>query len=297
MIPASKLAIGTAQFGFSYGIANPHGQVDAMSAAAILGLAARHGIRTLDTAMAYGNSEETLGNIGVSDWQVVSKLPEIPPNVVHVGAWVEAQIRHSIKRLRVDSLYALLLHRPQQLLEPRGAEIYAAMQHARRAGLVQKIGISIYEPSELDVILGSIQMDMVQAPLNLWDRRMVDSGWAARLKEMGIEFHARSVFLQGLLLMPQANRPKKFKRWQAVWQAWDGWLQETGLTPIAACLRYVLAMKEVDKVIIGVDSVAQLQEILNAAEETSGTVSAPQWSSPMDSDLINPARWETQEPV
>jgi len=292
MLPTPKLAIGTAQFGLSYGIANQHGQVDAMSADAILALAAQSGIHTLDTAMTYGNSEEILGKIGLRDWQVVSKLPEIPQNVAHVGAWVEEQIKNSIKRLHTDSLYALLLHRPQQLLGHRGPEIYAAIEHARKTGLVQKIGISIYEPSELDMLSSSIQIDMVQAPLNIFDRRMVDSGWTERLKKMGIEFHTRSVFLQGLLLMPPATRPEKFKRWQDLWQEWDGWLKKTGLTPLEACLRYVLSIKEVDKVIIGVDTVAHLQEILNAAKGTYDTVPAPQWSSPMDMDLINPARWE-----
>ena len=110
-----------------------------------------------------------------------------------------------------------------------------------------------------------------------------------RLQRQGVELHVRSIFLQGLLLMPAARRPAKFGRWQALWTEWERWLGETGLMPLEACLRYTLSMKEVDKVVVGVDSAIQLGEILAVA--VGSLPSLPDWPQTIDVDLLNPARW------
>ena len=137
--------------------------------------------------------------------------------------------------------------------------------------------------------MGEMQFDLVQAPLNILDRRLVGSGWARRLREQGTEVHVRSAFLQGLLLMAADQRPEKFARWRTSWFEWTRWLGETGLTPLQACLGYALGVEEVDKVVVGVDSVKQLQEILVASHTV--LPSLPNWPHPIDTDLINPGRW------
>ncbi len=90
-------------------------------------------------------------------------------------------------------------------------------------GLVKKIGISIYDPSECEQVMNLARIDIVQAPLNIVDRRLVVSGWLSRLHSEEIEIHTRSVFLQGLLLMPRNKIPKIFDRW---FRAWDQWSLE-----------------------------------------------------------------------
>ena len=284
-----RLALGTVQFGLPYGIANQAGQVTQDEGKAMLQLAAGNGINTLDTAIAYGESEQRLGEIGIQDWQIVSKLPAIPDDCADILQWVAGAVDGSLQRLNVNSLYGLLLHRPQQHLKKNGDKLYRALQQLKQDGLVGKIGISIYAPSELDTLCGRFQFDLVQAPFNILDRRLIDTGWLTRLAELGTELHVRSVFLQGLLLMSPTARPKKFAPWDQLWFDWDNWLNINGLTPLQACLRYALSFPEISKVIVGVDSQQQLKEILVASVGTLPKI--PVGLKTNDLDLINPANW------
>lgn len=286
---SSRIALGTAQFGLSYGIANAVGQVGRADVGAILALASRHAIDTLDTAVAYGESEQVLGDVGVAGWQVISKLPALPDHCPDVAGWVHGQVSDILHRLRIESLHGLLLHRPGQLLGPNGPALDDALREQRSLGKVQKIGVSIYEPEELDGLFDRMHFDIVQAPFNVMDDRLARSGWMERLTASDCELHVRSIFLQGLLLMDNKTRPPQFDRWRTLWDQWQGWLVESGLSPLQACVRHALSMPQIARVVVGVDSVAQLGQILEAA---SGDLPVlPATLKSQDSDLLNPSRW------
>ena len=284
-----RLALGTAQFGLNYGIANQAGQVLVRDVATILDCAAAAGLDTLDTAIAYGDSEDRLGQIGVNQWQIVSKLPQLPDRSLDVSAWVRASVMGSLERLKVSCLGGLLLHHPADLLGSQGDALYAAMAELKSLGVVKKIGISIYQPDELDTLLEHMAFDVIQAPFNILDRRLIDSGWLGRLRDLGVELHVRSVFMQGLLLMPSALRPAKFQRWQPLWDEWERWLSVHQLTPLEACLRYALSFNEIRRVIVGVDTPGQLKEIMTAASGNLPPVSVGLRST--DVALLNPSNW------
>jgi aryl-alcohol dehydrogenase-like predicted oxidoreductase len=284
-----KLALGTAQFGLNYGISNSSGKINTEKAADLLSYAKRNGVDTLDTAIAYGDSEQALGSIGVDGWQVVTKLPALPEDETNVEFWVERQLQGSLSRLGVSNVYGLLLHRPQQLLERSGPALIHALERLKQQGLVKKLGVSIYQPEELGSLCDIMELDLVQAPLNVLDRRLIDSGWLAKLKAQNIEVHVRSIFMQGLLLMPATLRPEKFKRWQKLLAEWDSWLESNRLDPVAACLGFALSEPCVDKLIVGVENAAQLESIINASVIKSPRI--PARISSLDIDLLNPARW------
>jgi aryl-alcohol dehydrogenase-like predicted oxidoreductase len=286
-----KLALGTVQFGLTYGVANQRGQVPLADARDILQVAKASGMDTLDTAIGYGDSETRLGTIGVQEWRVVSKLGSVPEECDDIPRWATTAVRASLQRLGVSRLYGLLLHRPGQLLEPDGWRLFRALEQLREDGLVGKIGVSVYDPQQLDALCGAFRFDLVQAPLNILDRRLITSGWLSRLAALGTELHVRSVFLQGLLLMPADQRPSKFERWASLWAAYDAWLSETGLTPLQACLRDALSFPEVSKIIVGVDSPDHLMEILRSVE--GGASPVPGALAAADPVLVNPSRWET----
>ncbi len=286
----SKIALGTVQFGLPYGISNTGGQTPLAEAKAILTLARSAGIQTLDTAIAYGNSEATLGALDVCGWQVITKLPEMPvTGEAAVKDWVKTQLDGSLSRLGLASVYGLLLHRPAQLNGPDGATLYRALLEEREKGRVAKIGISIYGPDELNQLPNTMGLDIVQAPFNILDQRMATSGWIARLQESDCELHVRSIFLQGLLLMQAAARPAYFSRWNALWESWESWLREARLTPLQACLRHALNTPGIAKVVLGVDNAAHLADILAAAD------GPPPLPTPglaiEDPQLLNPALW------
>lgn len=285
-----RLALGAAQFGLNYGIANKGGQLDLDEGRRIISLANSIGIDTLDTAIAYGESERALGQIGVDGWAVITKLPPVPEYCDDVVGWVHLQIEGSLKKLGVRQLHGVLLHRPAQLFGHQGERLLAGMQSLVSQGLVQKIGVSIYEPTELDQLFAYGHFGLVQAPLNVLDRRLLESGWVRRLEERGVELHTRSVFLQGLLLMRPDLRPVWFRRWHALWTSWERWLNEQRLSPLEACLRFVLSVPEVNRVVVGVDSVVHLREILESATgPCPDYATAPCTHDPI---LLNPAQWK-----
>lgn len=284
-----RLALGTAQFGMPYGIANQKGQVSRPAAKAMLRLAAANGIDTLDTAIAYGESESCLGEAGAEGFKLVTKLPALPDGCPDVGRWVQDQVAASLLRLEVKTLYGLLLHRPQQLLGAEGPALYQALQGLKEGGQAQKIGVSIYAPSELELLTLRYRFDLVQAPFNLVDRRLHTTGWLQRLKEDGVEIHTRSAFLQGLLLMSQASIPDQFASWSNLWSKWHSWLAHDTASAVQACLAYPLSFPEVDRVVVGTDSVNQLKQILGTVTRVA-PVDLPDLHCDAE-NLINPARW------
>ena len=154
------LALGTVQFGLDYGVANQAGQVTLVEAGNILNLAAARGIDTLDTAIGYGESEAMLGKIGGHGWRIVSKLPAIPDECTDINGWVNIQIDVSLARLQIDQLDAILLHRPAQLFGVNGKKLARALEDLKVQRRVRKIGVSIYDPEELTLILDAMHCDL-----------------------------------------------------------------------------------------------------------------------------------------
>ena len=283
---ASRLTLGTAQFGMPYGIANASGQVSRDEAKRILNIARANRIDSIDTAIAYGESEECLGDAGVGNFRVVTKLPPVPEDVPDVKGWIGGQVEASLRRLRIDTLYGLLLHRSAQF---GAARVRTALARQKASGKVRKIGVSIYAPDELDELPVAGALDIVQAPLNLVDHRLVSSGWLDRLHGYGIEVHARSAFLQGLLVMTRTSIPERFFKWSGIWDAWHDWLSVNNMTAVQACLGFALSFPEVDRVVVGVETVHQLSQLIEAARLPMN-IDFPDIAS-TEAKLINPSLW------
>jgi len=286
----SRLAIGTAQFGTSYGIANDNGQVPSAEVAGILSYALAQGVDSLDTAIGYGDSEAILGEIGVGQFNVVTKLPPMPADVVDIKRWVGDRVSDCLARLKQETLYGLLLHRSHDLQDAAGSILANELSEVKRQGLVEKVGVSIYNPSELESVVKLLELDLIQAPLNLVDRRLATSGWLDRLKQLNVEVHTRSAFLQGLLLMSRERVPEKFERWAGLWDSWADSLQARCASPLSACLAYPLSLPQVDRVVVGVDSLAQLEELVRAVKQPL-IESDFDFMTMDDERLINPSRW------
>lgn len=285
----SRIALGTAQFGLPYGVANKAGQVSRIEAKSILHHAYIHKIDTIDTAIGYGQSEDCLGEVGVRDFQVITKLPGVPDGCADIKEWVEEQLKASLSRLGVRKVYGLLLHQPEQLLGLNGNALYNALKSLKEEGLVKKIGISVYSPSELDLLTNNFHFDLVQAPFNILDRRFFITGWLQRLKDSGVEIHTRSAFLQGLLLLNRVAIPPKFLPWNGLLKKWHDWLDKNSISALQASLAFPLSFSQIDRVVVGVDSKSQLLQILSAESDSMNT-HVPNLSSE-DENLINPANW------
>ena len=285
-----NIALGTAQFGLAYGISNQTGQVSRDEVIQILSLSRKCGINMLDTAAAYGSSEFCLGELGVKGFNIVTKLRPIPKGLIDVAGWVDSEVRASLHRLNVDSVYGVLLHRSDNLISSSGKLIMNRLQRFKEAGSILKIGVSIYHPRELDLIAQEYAIDIVQAPFNVLDRRIATSGWLRRLHKQGIEVHARSIFLQGLLVMSRDSIPHKFNRWFDVFNRWHDWLEANNLNATDACLAYAASQTAIERVVLGVQSCAQLDELTKSAIAKVPLDKLPDISSE-DEKLINPSNW------
>ena len=118
---------------------------------------------------------------------------------------------------------------------------------------------------------------------------MIDSGMLATLRSKGAEVHARSVFLQGLLLMSEQNRPDKFNRWSGLWKIWHEWLNDNQITALEATIRHAVSMPEISKVLVGVDTKDQLKEIMVASDGILPNIPTELYTN--DVNLLNPSNW------
>jgi len=286
-----RLALGTVQFGMDYGIGNVSGRVVVSEIQEILALAKRSGINTVDSASAYGNSEEVLGACGVDTFNVITKVPQLIERGHKPMEWVVRAAEESLSKLKIDQLHGLLIHSPQDLMSGSGSEVYEGLERLKKQGKVRNIGLSIYEPSDLFDLPDDYQFDIVQAPMNILDRRLEATGLLSMLRSRGTQVHVRSAFLQGLLIMPKSERPEYFKPWGSIIGNFDLWLDRENLSPVEACIRFLKQYEQITKVIVGVHNAAQLQEIVNAMD--SPMLMVPEELSTDELGLIDPRCWKT----
>ena len=284
-----KIAIGTANFGMQYGVANSQGKLSKNSVAEILGLAKSLGVTCLDTANAYGESQNALGEFGVRDWRVVSKISSIPRDCEDVRSFVRAEIDLILTSLNLSEFDTVLVHNPKDLMGNVSEIVYEELQKAKSQGQVEKIGVSIYDPSDLESITSQFQLDVVQAPINVFDNRLQDSGWLDRLASMGVEVHARSVFLQGVLLSAIAQNNDFFKPWKTTFEKWNRFAESSGTSAMMNCIKHVNSYDKVTFAVVGVDSAQNLSEVFDAFSARPQRINEDIFG--VDSQLINPARW------
>jgi len=291
-----QLCLGTAQFGLAYGITNTTGQVTEAIVAQLLAQAAEAGVRWLDTAQAYGNAETVLGRQlpAAHDFRVISKLPAQPQpvfNTQDAEIWEQAFLT-SCQRLGVSGLDALLLHAPADLAKPGGHHLEAWLLGLRERGLVQRIGVSIYAAEDLDGLNPAL-LDLIQLPLSLFDQRLLQNGTLACLRARGTVIHARSLFLQGLLLTPAEQWP----RWvspavRAHQLALEALAEQRGCHLIDLALGFAREQPDLDAVVLGVCSVRELSELREAWAANSPWQEG-EWRTwaLQDPDILDPRCW------
>lgn len=283
-----RLALGTVQFGADYGAFNPTGRPGEEAVAECLDRAEAAGIDTLDTARAYGESEEVLGRLGAARrFRIVTKVASLGG----AGAdGVARSLEASLAALRADRVQALMLHDAADLAGPDGDRIWRALDGLRAEGLIGKAGVSIYAPEEATALAARYPIDIVQAPYSVFDQRMRISGAFAELARRQVEIHVRSIFLQGFALADPASLPSGLASHRGLLERFRAGAAEAGVTPLRLALAAALGEPAVDRAVIGVDGPAQLDEIVAAARGDAPDVDLSGCAS-ADLALINPANW------
>lgn len=287
----SKISLGTVQFGIKYGLNPNKKMVNEEEVNKILNYAKLEKIDLLDTAPSYGISEKILGKLDISNFKVVTKTRHFDNNEINENdlKLINIDFQNSLKNLKTNNIYAILIHNSNDLLKVGSEKLYEYLLILKKEKKVNKIGVSVYDPIQLKSIINNFDIDIVQLPLNIIDRRMIEDDILSILRKKKIEIHARSIFLQGLLLMDNNEIPKKFNEWRNLWKIWHQWLYENELTALQATIRFVNSIPEVSRVIVGVESEFQLKEIMIASKGLLPKLPNGLFSN--DLNLLNPTNW------
>jgi aryl-alcohol dehydrogenase-like predicted oxidoreductase len=283
----SKLALGTVQFGMSYGISNDLGIPDNSELNSIFNIAALNGIKVLDTAPSYGNAEERIGLLSKNCFRVVTKFA----NVANKQA-LNDSLNQSISRCKVEQIYAYLAHNSVELISK--PDLWDFLLSERDKGRINKIGYSLYNTNQLEqLLLLGMKPDIVQLPYNLIDRKF--ENYLPELKSYGTEIHVRSVFLQGLFFMDTEFLPDKLQPLKSTLLEIKRLCAENNLTIAQLLLSYVNHHPIIDKIIVGVASARQLSENISdiATEHLSNDILEQiKMIKVADAELLNPINWK-----
>lgn len=292
-----KIGIGTAQFGLDYGISNTEGKTSIEEAKKILELAATEGVKVIDTAPAYGDSEEVLGKILSSNhnFDIVTKTPHFSNEIItnEDVNLLEATFNQSLIKLKQLSIYGLLAHNVNDLLKPNGQLLMNKMLDFKNSNKVKKIGVSVYTSEQIDAMLNKYSIDLIQLPINVFDQRLIESGHLVKLKKQGIEIHARSIFLQGLLLMEIEAIPPSLKFIENHLSKYYEFIEKNKINKIQAAIDFIKQIKEIDLGIFGLNNRQHLQELTNVVNSNNVNMKKINYQQFLlqDSLILNPSNW------
>lgn len=252
-----KIVIGTANFGKKYGNFTQKEKVKSNEIKNIFNYLNKNKINFLDTAYDYQNENE-LENLKISKWNVITKIH-------YRNLKKENYIINLKKKLGFKKYYGILIHikNTNEILNKKNIELFNFLKYLKKKGATKKIGFSIYEPEHVKLLLKNFKFNLIQCPINILDTRLIKNGYLKKLKNKNIEIHARSIFLQGLLLSNLNKIPKKFSLWKKISYGWENYLIKKNISKLEYCLDFINNVPEVDKIVVGLNNLNQLKEILN----------------------------------
>lgn len=276
---AGKLILGTVQFGCRYGI-NSAGRPTEDDVRGILACAASSGISVLDTSSAYGDAEKVLGRClaGNDGFGIISKYPA-------GSGSVEDVFRTTLDQLGKDRLYGYMLHHFS--VYRQNPAVWDEFRRLRESGLCGKIGFSLYEPEELEILLeDGVDFDLLQIPRNVFDRKF--DTYLGQLADRGVEVHVRSTFLQGLFFKDRDTLPQKLLPLRPYLLQLDEFASEKGISVAQLALSYNIGNPYIEGVLIGVDNTGQLMDNVRAAVK----IDAEPDIRVKEEYLLNPVNWQ-----
>ena len=285
---SKNIILGSAKFGCSYGNLNNNKKINLEELNAIIKLAKKHKINFIDTAQDYKNSENVIGNLNVKNFNFITKIPKINNTNQKPKDFIKLALEKSLQKLKTNKLYGLLFRSPSYLINEPYFSFWNEAKRLKKKKLVKKVGITIYNPEELDIVYKKLKPDIVQFPCNIFDQRFKKTGWIDALYDNKVELHARSIFLQGLLLIKKSRLPDKFSDFYLDWNDYHDWLKKSNISALEACINFIIAEKKISKMILGVDTSKQLLEIINIKFKN---IMFSTWKKNIDERVYNPLKW------
>ena len=233
----------------------------------ILDFAKKNNIKIIDTAPKYNKAENVLGHSNFNNFKIITKLSNV--NKKEIRNNLLNQILNSKKKLKVNKIYGLLIHDINFFKKKNSKIISKTLLEIKQKGLVSKIGFSVYDPDDIDFILKFIKPDIIQLPFSLFDKRFLLTNKIKKLNSLGVKVHVRSIFLRGLLFTNYDQIPKQLQIFIPALKKLNYWCEKNKITKLKSTINYIKNFKNIDAVVIGVDSVDQLREIIYAFNNSS----------------------------
>jgi len=282
----SKVILGTANFGSNYGLSNTKINRDEIKK--ILELAKKYKIDSIDTAYNYKNAEKLLGNFNLKNFKIITKIPKIPINK-DPGNWIKNKLYKSLERLKLNKIHALFLHNELDILsENKREKIMETFNNLKSQKIINKIGCSIYNVPSLNQLLRFYKFDIIQAPFNIFDRRISKKKNIKLLEKHQTKLHLRSIFLQGILVNPKIKLPKKLVRFEKNINDFKNWCKLNNISFLEGCIS-VLKKFNFDKILIGFENHKQLKKIILSLNTKK--IIYPEVNFSNKNLLIDPRKW------
>lgn len=280
-----KLGLGAAQFGSDYGLTNITGKVKECDVREILQYAFNNNVVCIDTAAQYGDSENVLGKLGTLNFDIFTKL-------FFVNGKFQTTLDDSLVKLNRSTAAGVLLHNTDQLRSEEILLAIAELIEFKNLGKVSQIGLSIYNPNLLKLLDEHIlrAIDLVQAPCNIFDQRILSQEILGILDSNNIKLHARSIFMQGVALQSTQKLPLYFSRWSNYLLQFSKWCDEKNISKLEVCLQWIKQQSVIDTAIVGVTSLNELISLITLWNKP--TKLAIKSFKNDDLDLIDPRRWK-----
>ncbi len=285
-----KLVLGTVQMGIDYGVNNKSGKVSLESSHEILLEASKAGITTLDSAEAYGNAHQVIGEFHRSNSNVNFKIiTKIPHDFRHDQ--LNNKIKNYINDLGVLKIDTLMFHSFDSYKKNKNA--ITILKKLQLEGIIKQIGVSVYTNNQIEQLINDEDITIVQMPFNLLDNISIRGDYIKKLKLNGKEVHTRSVFLQGLFFKKYNENNKIVKKLQSELKILNNIRESVNCTMEELALSYCNSQIDIDKIIIGVDSLTHLKSNLSASRFLLGEkeINAINSIKVFDLDSINPTLW------
>ncbi|WP_448213106.1 aldo/keto reductase [Colwellia sp. MEBiC06753] len=282
-----KLALGSVQFGLNYGISNSAGKVPLPEVCEILSVAEHANIRFIDTASSYGNSEKVVGNI--QNPERFNYLGKISPECKPVGYMDE--VNQSLSNLNIAQFYSVSTHHGNTLLGDDGEQHFQALQTIKNKGLCQKIGTSVYSPSEAVALLEKYPLDIVQLPASIFDQRIFDKNFLAFAESKKCKIHIRSIFLQGAVFLDSLALPQKLQGLTPKLSLLNEYCIKFHTNKLAIAMSPFVNHPLIDAIIIGCTNHNELKENISAYHQAQLLDIDTKAFAIEDDVIINPSKW------
>ena len=284
----SQIILGTANLNKKYGFLKKSIRFSEFKK--IIKNSNKNKVRYIDTSINYSGVHKILGKLNLNKIKVITKISIPTNNNINAELWIEKIIKNIVRDLKTRSLYCVLIHNSNILLNNKYKKYILNLNELKKKGKIKKIGFSVYNLREAKILLKKYKFDILQVPLNIINQTFCDKNFLQNIRKKNIEIHARSVFLQGILLSKDLRKMKYFKRWRTFWKDYYNWLNKNRVSGLTACLSFINGVKNISGYVIGIENEKQFKQVLDC--KIKKNLKFESFLSQKNKKLIDPSKWK-----